>query len=143
MRDCLRLSAIDARVTVQAATIVVKNEMMTEAHVHALVNLKKENVVVISDKPVNKYTKRLTCVLYQPGWEPQEEVTAKKLKYLWESPQRPHLFFFAGAHYEAYVPNREPKSPKDQLSLLTPPKHAECAKRMNGATKERGIDLGD
>ena len=56
--------------------------MMTEAHVHALVNLKKESVVVISDKYVNKKVKRLACFLYTPGWAEQQEVCKRELKVI-------------------------------------------------------------
>ena len=71
--------------------------MMTEAHVHALVNLKKESVVVISDKYVNKKVKRLACFLYTPGWAEQEEVCKRELnsfsKTCFTMKQRKYLEF--------------------------------------------------
>ena len=80
--------------------------MMTEAHVHALVNLKKESVVVISDKHVNKKVKRLACFLYTPGWAEQEEVCKRELKGLLADPKSaPHLIYHGGFHYAAYLPS--------------------------------------
>jgi hypothetical protein len=72
--------------------------MMTEAHVHALVNLKNESVVVISDKYVNKKVKRLACFLYAPGWAEQKEVCKRELKGLLEDPRSaPHLIYHTAA----------------------------------------------
>ena len=80
--------------------------MMTEAHVHALVNLKKESVVVISDKYVNKKVKRLACFLYTPGWAEQEEVCKRELKGLLADPKSaPHVIYHGSSHYAAYLPS--------------------------------------
>ena len=80
--------------------------MMTEAHVHALVNLKKESVVVMSDKFVNKKVKRLACFLYAPGWAEQQEVTKRELKGLLADPKSaPHFIYHGGFHYAAYLPS--------------------------------------
>ena len=90
----------------QAARIWEEDEMMTEAHVHALVNLKKESVVVISDKYVNKKVKRLACFLYTPGWAEQEEVCKRELKGLLADPKSaPHVIYHGSSHYAAYLPS--------------------------------------
>ena len=124
----------------QAATIVVKNEMMTEAHLHALVNLKKENVVIISDKPVNKFTKRLACILYQPGWEPQQEVTAKKLRSLWESPNAPTSFSSLTPTMKHTCQTESPNHPRMKCHYLL---HLGVRNVRTASTEERSIYLED
>ena len=90
----------------QATRICEQDEMMTEAHVHALVNLKKGSAVVIGDKYVNKKVKRLACFLYAPGWAEQKEVCKRELKGLLEDPRSaPHLIYHSTNHYAAYLPS--------------------------------------
>ena len=85
--------------------------MMTEAHVHTLVNLKKESVVVICDKYVNKKVNRLACFLYTPGWAEQEEVCKRELTLtraclrIQRRKSAPHVIYHGSSHYAAYLPS--------------------------------------
>ena len=124
----------------QATHICEHDLMMTEAHVHALVNLKKESVVVISDKHVNKKVKRLACFLYAPGWAEQREVCKRELKDLLADPKSaPHLIYHGGFHYAAYLPSARVANDTSNAVTVSSPSPENSGRQ----TRRDGRSLGN
>lgn len=79
--------------------------MMTEAHVHALANLKNIPIVVISPECISGGVKRLAPFIYEPGWKlPREAGPAALKQYL--CAHKAHVIMYSGTrkHYCAMLP---------------------------------------
>ena len=88
----------------QAETIFENHMMQTEAHVHVLSNLKARRIVILEHVHLNKSTRRIASMLFEPGWQQQCDTAPAVLKSLAKGPNPPIFMHFGAHHYSAYLP---------------------------------------
>ena len=88
----------------QAETIFENHMMQTEAHVHVLCNLKSRRIVILEHVHLNKSTRRIASMLFEPGWRLQCDTAPAVLKSLAKGPNPPIFLHFGAHHYSAYLP---------------------------------------
>ena len=68
---------------------------------------------------------RMQPVLFEPGYGTQRELTRPELRHLMSAPapDRPHLIFHKGEHFEAYLPI-EPGAKRAAIELSSSPEPA-------------------
>lgn len=119
----------------QARKIVEKNLFMTEAFVHALVNLKKVKIVTFQDATVAKL-KCLVPILFEPGYKEQGSIELSSLKELQKDKNTVFIYWDRKVkHYSTLVP---------YTSELAPSKRSEgkrSSRSAEGASSVRSIDL--
>ena len=90
----------------QAEVIMEKNKFLTEAHCHALANLKKRDILVFQDKKKDPLGCKVDVLHYEPGFRPQKKIGRRTAVQLMKSSPAPipiHLNERV-THFSALVP---------------------------------------
>lgn len=82
----------------QATAIHKNSECLREAHIHALVNMLKREIVVM-----HYHASRLCCSLYTLGYKPQLEMKRSELRNKLAQQEPPLTMFLEAKHFDALV----------------------------------------
>lgn len=86
---------------------------LTEAHTHVLANMTNRSIVVMQEMD-----SRLSCLLFNPGYRVQVEVTRQKLQQLLSEAVPPVIIHLESGHYSALVPDAEAAGKKSSAEEL-------------------------
>lgn len=84
----------------QAINIHQRNGYLHEAHIHVLVNITKQSIVLLE-----KREDRMACVLYTPGYDSYREVIKDELRTLVAQLKPPLLMHLKANHFSALLPS--------------------------------------
>lgn len=84
---------------IQAVRIQSELDELTEAHVHALVNVTQHTIVVLQEAET-----RLMCMLYQPGYTAASEITRHVLNDMLAERVPPLIVCLERHHFSAMLP---------------------------------------
>ena len=111
---------------------------MTEAHVHALCNLKKVSIVTIDEDVALAGTafKRLQLMHYEPGYGMQAEIKRADFNQLLRGDVRPLVFHHGSAHYSACSTEGSQKRKQPESVDLESPPQPKRHQRNRGSVED-------